>query len=146
MKNVLWIEDNEELIARYKGIFDGNGVKLFVARTLRSADNKVNKVLGIENIDLIISDLNMPECSFDDNYKQFADELFSKYGMDLFGLVWLKRFIDENPDYPQEKIAVLSGFLDEGMDDEIKAFAPRVTVIDKLSLSLMDEINDFITK
>ena len=146
MKKILWIENNPDLIARFREILDTVEWELFIARSLRSADYKVEKEPGLSSIDTIIMDLNMDEYRFEAPYDDYRKELFEEREFDLTGLIWLRRLIESNPDYPPERIAVLSGFIDDGITEELKRFVPEVTVIEKLSFDVIEKLVDFCAK
>ena len=145
MKKILWIEDNPELIARFRDIIAENGWTLYEALELCDADFCIETAPGIDEIDIIISDINMPDYDFEGQYAEYSEELYDRYGMDLYGLVWIKRFLDTNPNFPRGRIAFLSGFLDGGVIEEIRESAPGVLTLDKLSFRMLDELIAFIS-
>ena len=145
MKKMLWIEDNFEVGAELTPILEENGIDVYSAPSLRSADYKIERIPGLNNIDVLITDLNMDDYpKFEETYTEYRDKLLDEIELNLTGLVWLKRFIEQHPEFSQKRIAVFSGYIENRIVEELRSFAPEVEIIDKLAPDLKEKLIGFI--
>lgn len=135
MKNILICEDNAAVRHFYKESLPeriSGEYRFYFSDDLEDANERIAEEPGLESIDGIIMDINLPLT---------GDQVI----VPMSGLNWIIQFLKDNPSYSRSKIAVISAYTNNISPDKEKELN-GVIVIDKASEDAVADITAFINQ
>lgn len=131
---ILWVEDDAATALLLRTISEAQKCRIARASNISAAIDRVFDEPGIEHIDRIVIDLNVPydEGDFHDDELEQLRLLSKESRVELSGWIWFKNYIVEaHPDFDLSRIIFYSNYLPELPSSEknqysmIKAFIPK---------------------
>jgi len=146
-KNVLIIED-DDTARKYIENIDEEKYRVYLSKTLKDADYRINTDPSIANIAGIIVDLRIISVISKYDFNSEEEDLNYLDGenenVELTGWVWLRRFLINNPEFPRKRIAIVSAYVTKILPKDVKNYCEDITIIDKTSDGATKEIKNFL--
>ena len=131
-KNIVILEDDSSAL-EYADYLRETNIEdnIYICKDLTDADYRLNEEPGIRHIDRLLVDMNIG----------YVNERIPDV---LGGWKWLNNLLEKYPEYPRNRIALVTMFLDK-LDVTSKVYIKKegISIIDKADDEIMSIIKSF---